>query len=323
VAGAGGENGMTGTSAHRRADSIYLAHLDIVHGCQLRCVGCPNSILQPKIAQVAEDDFATILRNIDVDRIHLLRLFNFGEPLLHRGLSRLLPHIRAQRWSAEQVELSTNAQKVYWDDFEAALATGVLTRLIVSCDGDGTPEDYERLRPPSKWDRLVEFLERTKELRDRHCPHLELMTMTVCEDEAARERWRAFLEPRGFTPRFRRWMWLPESKRNMTGRDPAAGEGVCLFMADPSEFTEHPWDGQIHQLYCDADGTVVPCCVHPQAAVLGNLRTQTYNQILAGAARAGFLDDLAFRRDQLRICSQCEVGPARAPGAPQQAALDT
>ncbi len=305
------------------ARSIYLAHLDIVHGCQLRCVGCPNSTLQPKISQVAEADFAALLANIDVDRIHLLRLFNFGEPLLHRGLSKLLPHIRRQRWQVEQVELSTNAQKVHWDDFEAALATGVLTRLIVSCDGDGTPADYERLRPPSKWSKLEEFLERTKVLRDRHCPDLELMTMTVCEEPEARERWRAFLEPRGFTPRFRRWMWLPESKRNMTGHDPRSPEGVCLFMADPSEFTEHPWDGEINQLYCDADGTVVPCCVHPQAGILGNLRTQTYNQVLAGAARAGFLDALAHRRNGMRICGNCEVGPAREPGRPQEAALDT
>ena len=264
-------------------------------------------------------DFET--GNIDVDRIHLLRLFNFGEPLLHRHLSRLLPHLRTQRWQAEQVELSTNAQKVYWDDFEAALATGVLTRLIVSCDGDGTPADYERLRPPSKWSKLEEFLERTKALRDRLCPHLELMTMTICEDEAARERWRAFLEPRGFTPRFRRWMWLPESTRNMTGHAPATGDGVCLFMADPSEFTEHPWDGQIHQLYCDADGTVVPCCVHPQAGVLGNLLTQTYNEILRSVARAAFLETLRHRRAGMKICGSCEVGPACNPGAPQNAAL--
>ena len=306
-----------------RATSIYLAHLDIVHGCQLRCVGCPNSTLLPKISEVAEADFAAILANIDVDRIHLLRLFNFGEPLLHRRLSSLLPHIRRQRWAVEQVELSTNAQKVYWDDFEAAIATGVLTRIIVSCDGDGTPADYERLRPPSKWSKLEEFLRRTKDLCDRLSPHTELMTMTVCEDPEARARWSAFLEPRGFRPRFRRWMWLPESTRNMTGHQLQPGDGVCLFMADPSEFTEHPWDGQINQLYADADGTVVPCCVHPQAAVLGNLRTQTYNQILAGAARAGFLDDLAHRRAGLKICGSCEVGPARMPGAPQQAALDS
>ena len=79
------------TPVHTPATSIFLAHLDIVHGCQLRCVGCPNSTLLPKVSEVSEADFVAILRNIDVQRIHLLRLFNFGEPLLHRRLSALLP----------------------------------------------------------------------------------------------------------------------------------------------------------------------------------------------------------------------------------------
>ncbi len=304
------------------ARSIYLAHLDIVHGCQLRCLGCPNSILQPKVSQVPEADFAAILANIDVDRIHLLRLFNFGEPLLHRNLSGLLAHIPKQRWTVEQVELSTNAQKVYWDDFEKAIAGGVLSRIIVSCDGDGTPSEYERLRPPSKWSKLEEFLERTKALCDKHGQDIELRTMTVCEDQASRDRWNAFLLPRGWTPRFRRWMWLPESSQNLTGRNPQPGKGVCLFMADPSEFTDHPWDGEVNQLYMDADGTVVPCCVHPQAGILGNLREQTYNQVLSGAARAGFVSELRDNRAAMRICGGCEVGPAGEAGPPQDAALD-
>jgi radical SAM protein with 4Fe4S-binding SPASM domain len=311
------------TSVPAAATSIFLAHLDIVHGCQLRCVGCPNSTLLPKVSEVSEADFVAILGNIDVQRIHLLRLFNFGEPLLHRRLSALLPHIRRQAWQVEEVELSTNAQKVYWDDFEQALATGALTRIVVSCDGDGTPGEYERLRPPSKWSKLLEFLQRTRELRDRLSPHTELCTTTICEDAESRARWSQVLEPLGWTPRFRRWMLLPESKDNMTGRDAQAGQGVCLFMADPSEFTDHPWDGQINQLYADADGTVVPCCVHPQAAVLGNLREQTYNQVLASAARAGFVEQLRSDRAAMKVCGACEVGPPADAGPPQQAALDT
>ncbi len=62
----------------------------------------------------------------------------------------------------------------------------------------------------------------------------------------------------------------------------------------------------------DADGTVVPCCVHPQAGILGNLREQTYNEVLSGAARAGFVRELRENRAAMRICGGCEVGPAAA-----------
>ena len=120
-----------------------------------------------------------ILSNIDVERIHTLRLYNFGEPLLHRELSSIVGLIPQQKWKASIVEISTNAQQVDWDEFERMLRLEVLTRLVVSCDGDGSPEDYERLRPPSRWERLIEFLDRAAKLRDKWAPATQLQTRTI------------------------------------------------------------------------------------------------------------------------------------------------
>ena len=128
------------TTTALRASSLFVAHIDVVHGCQLRCVGCPNSVLQPKVVPVEPAFFARMLANIDVERIHTLRLFNFGEPLLHKRLSELVAMIPKQAWTVQEVEISTNAQKVHWDDFERVLAANVVTRLVVSADGDGTPD---------------------------------------------------------------------------------------------------------------------------------------------------------------------------------------
>jgi hypothetical protein len=50
--------------------------IDIVHGCQLRCIGCPNSKLRPKIKYMTVDDFDTILKNIDITFLKRLMLFN-------------------------------------------------------------------------------------------------------------------------------------------------------------------------------------------------------------------------------------------------------
>jgi hypothetical protein len=44
-----------------RASSIYNFHFDIVQGCQLRCLGCPNSTLQPKIKRMSREDFERCL----------------------------------------------------------------------------------------------------------------------------------------------------------------------------------------------------------------------------------------------------------------------
>src|SRR4051812_23672230 len=60
-------------------DVIDKCHFEIVRGCQLRCLGCPNSTLQPKVRRIEPDDFDQCLRNIDVKHIEYFRLFNFGE----------------------------------------------------------------------------------------------------------------------------------------------------------------------------------------------------------------------------------------------------
>lgn len=307
-----------------RATSIYTVQFDIVHGCQLRCVGCPNSTLLPDIARISVADFDRALRNIDVEHIHTLRLFNFGEPLLHRQLADIVDCIPRQSWKVSVVELSTNAQKVEWGDFEEMLKREVVTRLVVSCDGDGTPEEYERLRPPSRWDRFIEFLERARELRDRWAPGMQLVTRTVCDPEPSesRQRWRELLVKRGWTPEFRRWMALPEAVVNMTGRTVQAPAGVCGFLQDASAFKGHPWHGQINLLYVDADGTVVPCCVHPKAGVLGNLFTQTFNEILAGPKRAAFADSMNRDRASMPVCGRCDMGPVGAEGPSFWAAMD-
>jgi radical SAM protein with 4Fe4S-binding SPASM domain len=293
---------------------IYAVHFDIVHGCQLRCVGCPNSTLEPKIQRIAVDDFARCLANIDVERIHTLRLFNYGEPLLHRQLASVVAEIPKQRWKASIVEISTNAQWVDWKEFEEMLKLEVVTKLCVSCDGDGSPEDYERLRPPSKWEKLIEFLERAAYLRDRWAPAMQLWTRTIVRTQKDVLRWEETLKPRGWTPEFRRWMALPESAENMTGRVITAPKGHCVFLSEPKEFYAHPWFGEINLLYVDADGTVVPCCMHPQASSLGNLNTQKYSEILAGQARREFKAELSKNRAKMSICGTCDVGPAGKEG---------
>jgi radical SAM protein with 4Fe4S-binding SPASM domain len=280
------------TPAH--IEVIDKCHFEIVRGCQLRCLGCPNSTLQPKVRQIKPDDFDACLRNIDVEHILFLRLFNFGEPLLHRRLAEVLECIPRQRWSVGSVEVSTNAQFTDWDDLEEAIKLRVLNSISVSCDGDGTPEDYERLRPPSKWERLVEFVDRVTALRDRYDPQLELMTRTICTDPKAKARWRSLLGSRRWASEFRGWLYLPESEKNMTGREIKAPDGICGFVS------------QFNRLYCDWDGTVIPCCAHPRAGVLGNLHESTYNEIMRSYARAEFVSRMAKDRAAMPICNACE-----------------
>jgi radical SAM protein with 4Fe4S-binding SPASM domain len=297
-----------------RANSIFMLHADIVHGCQLRCVGCPNSTIMDKVQRVSVEDFALILGNIDVDHVHTLRLYNFGEPLLHKNLPGIVELIPQQSWKASIVEITTNAQYCDWDNFEEMLKLQVVNNIVVSCDGDGTAESYERLRPPSKWPKLLEFLERTKALKEKWSPATQLFTRSIVENKQERQAWRELVEPMGWTPQFRGWMILPGAATNPTHREPVQQKGLCFFLQNADVFKNHGWHGQVNLLYVDADGTVVPCCIHPQAGKLGNLKHQTYNEILHGSLRAQFQRRMETDRASMSICGNCEFGPAGAEG---------
>ena len=239
-------------------------------------------------------NYQAYLRFFGLAEVELFRLFNFGEPLLHHDIAGILAAIgRRKALRIGLVEISTNAQYHDFDALAAALDTGVLGRLVVSCDGDGTPGEYERLRTPSRWSKFIEFLRRAKELRDRRGHYTQLLTRTVCTTEEGRRRWIEVLRPLGWEPEFRGWLYLPESAVNMTGRAPRVPEGVCQYLRGPT-------------LYVDYDGTVVPCCVHPRAGVLGNLKVQRYSEIYQGAARGEMMATMQQERRAMRICGQCE-----------------
>lgn len=286
-------DGKWGLRQPGRVRSLFLCRFDIVMGCQLNCIGCPNSVLNPKVKRISVEDFRACLANIDVKAIDTLGLYNYGEPLLHSELPALLREIPAQKFKVRIVELSTNAQFADWTMIEAALRERVVNRLVVSCDGDGTAEEYERLRPPSRWERLVEFLNRASDLRNRIHPELELMTRTICMDAEGQARWRALLEPLGWQPEFRSWISLPQAPTQLGLAE--QGTGVCSHMRSMTF------------LYVNADGDVVPCCYDPKATVLGNLKRETANEIFAGPVRSAFVARLAADRSQEPICGSCQA----------------
>jgi radical SAM protein with 4Fe4S-binding SPASM domain len=277
--------------------TLATLHFDIVGGCQLRCVGCPNSTILNKVTRIEPSTFGSCLRNIDVDHVEKFRLFNYGESLLHDDLPAIFDELaRAPSFSIGFLEISTNAQFARWDQVEDVLRRGLLNRLVVSCDGDGTPLSYERLRPPAQWAKLVAFLAKVREVRDRHCPEMELMTRSVIFDEVDMTRWNAVLEPLGWRPEFRRWINLVGAAEDLSDRDWQPGHGLCPFVKAPAG------------LYVDWDGTVVPCCAHPRAGNFGNLATHKWSEIFSGNLRRDFIEQLQADRSSMDICGKCEFG---------------
>ena len=274
---------------------IQKCAVEITRGCQLRCIGCPISTLKPKIKYVSLSDFATCLSNLDVSEISKLRLYNYGESLLHPCLDEILKIIPEQSYKVRNVEITTNGQ--YWNEerFKDAFSLGVVTQLYVSCDGNATPEEYERLRPPAKWNKLMSFLKNMKRLRDEVCPNMFIGTRTICTDKRAQKRWLKLLRPLGYTPEFRPWGTRADAIEQPWGKVKVP-KGVCTYLTKEKG----------RRLYVDYDGTVVPCCVHPRAGVLGNLLENKYSEILKGTQRKDFIAAMKNGRKNIPACAGCQ-----------------
>lgn len=281
---------------------IKLLHFDIVDGCQLRCRGCPNSGLIRKPSFIHPDLFRKCIANLDVNRIEIMRLFSFGEPLLHPDLETIGAILRDEaHFQINFVELSTNAQSAAYSRLENLIHIGILQCLAISCDGDGTKENYENLRPPAKWQKLLEFFEFTQQLMQKY-PTLQVIARSIIQTPDDAKRWREILAPFGINSEFRGWKYLPESKDNLTGRVVKMGKGVCFHVAETD------------RLFVNYLGEVVPCCIHPKAGILGNLRETTYNTMLKDIKRQAFIDTMTHNRASMPVCNVCEFGPMDDPG---------
>jgi MoaA/NifB/PqqE/SkfB family radical SAM enzyme len=277
--------------------NLHCVHIDIVGGCQLKCVGCPEAINGRKITMIEPDLLRQCLNNIDVDWIGMLRLFNFGEPLLHKKLLEVMnvvDEFRAGHVRVGRVEISTNAQGSNMPQLEQALKNNSIDLIAVSCDGDGTKEQYEEMRPPSKWTKLLRFLDAVANIKAQNKLDVVLQTRTVVQSKEDEERWNSVLLPRGWTPEFRPRYNLPAAPENRSGHELRMGQGICSHLRNPS-------------LFVDVDGTVVPCCAHPRAGVFGNLGSHKFSEIAAGLPRTQFVEFMDKRRPEMNLCNECEL----------------
>jgi len=275
--------------------SIEKFGFDIVHGCQLKCIGCPMSTKNEKIKFMDLGLAKKMLANVDVRAVKIMRLFNFGEPLLHPQLPEMVELINEQPFIIRELEVSTNGQYYNEESLKKTFSIGAISQFWVSCDGDGTEKSYERLRPPAKFEKLIDFIEKVKILRDEYCPDMFLGTRTICNTNVGKVRWKKLLLPRGWEPDFRNMSNFPESEL-IKKKTINVGKGICKFL-------NYEIGGR--RLYVDYDGTMVPCCRHPRALVLGNLLEGKYTEIINSEPYLRAVRSLK-RRMYVPICCNCD-----------------
>jgi len=222
--------------------------IDIVDGCHLKCIGCPNSTRNKPVEFMTPETLERCLSNINL-KVNILRLYNFGEPLLHPQLSTMIDIVN--RWGGAKItELSTSGQC----DEKAIqhLSVSRIDTLIVSCDGEASADDYERIRVGADWSRLLSFLEEGRAAT----PKAKHIVRGIVKTRHARKKWKWIA--RGWICEFRDWHPFPRSAENPSGKVADKTKGTCRYIRKDN-------------LYINHVGVAGPCCVYPDAMYIGHL----------------------------------------------------
>lgn len=255
-------------------------YVEPTNKCNLSCDFCPQS-LPDYVERAGYSEhmdiglFARLMNEIQEMQIKSLKLYFFGEPLLHPQIGEI---VRLAKTVCERVELTTNAYAL----------TGKIARQLCI---EGL--DYLRVSVYDDDPRVMRNVLGLHSIRgfvDGSKPYI--CAKVFDKDQAQHLRdigWEDFV-------------------------DEIAVEGLHTIGSDLVQFggatgpqiaCAYPF----YNLVVKSNGDVVPCCVAwEKSLVVGNVKTQTLAEIWAGEplARIHRLH-IEGRRGELAACAQCDT----------------
>lgn len=276
-------------------------NLELAGACNLRCKWCSlDSKLRPGFMSLELlDHLLGEIADTDHYTVKTLQLHHTGDILLHPQFPEFLERIaRAKRDQPDfpYVTALTSATHLKGEKADALLESGAVDWLRFSVDG-GNPADFEEIRRPAKWDRVVGNINAFLDEAERRGKDLRTGIISIFatpEPELTDE----FV---ALTKRVTNYM--PRPPHNWVGKedlglDPANNgmpQGLCAFV--------------LFQLVVLHDGRVTLCCNDLNAeGVIGDLAESSLREIFLGDTRRHVVETMrAERRRDLPFCGTCDM----------------
>ena len=240
-------------------------------------------------------------------KIDRLRLYRYGEPLFNKQLPEILIGLKAlTRPIIQTISLSTNAQHRNLATLEKALSTGMLDNLAISADGDGTKESFEFMRPPGKFDLLVNFIRSARHFIDKNnikttitmgitLPHVRIKDNKYLTNLNHEKAWKNQFGDYVDQFDFHQMHKMPGSVLDEVGafnniKLYETPSGACNSIVSPN-------------LYVDGRGIIQPCCWAIDVSNLGDLNHETFSQTVIN--RLSFKSALDDDRFGCNTCNKC------------------
>ncbi len=132
---------------------ITYAYIESTNHCNLNCSFCNRKDVIGPLQHMPVEKFDLVLQKLRDQPIQTCKLMGMGEPLLHPQFDMICATFKKYFPDAKLI-VATNCQYKVTDKFANML--NYVDMLYLSIDG--WQDNYERDRPPAKWDKLMTFL---------------------------------------------------------------------------------------------------------------------------------------------------------------------
>ena len=139
-----------------------LVRIETTNACNATCSICPHQSMKRTIERMEDGLFQRIVDECAENRCKQIHLHNFGEPLLDKALPDRVRY--AKERGISKVKIFCNGSLLSAKLAERLIEAG-LDEIKISFDG-ATKEEYEDIRRPLKFDKVIENVENLVRLRN-------------------------------------------------------------------------------------------------------------------------------------------------------------
>ena len=143
---------------------IEYAYIETTNYCNLQCTFCNRHEVIGALQHMPVDKFIELMEKIKHHPINTAKLMGMGEPFMHPKFNEIC-RIFKQYFPDAFLIVATNCQYKIRPWFEDCLKHIDMLYLSI----DGYEDTYETYRPPSKWEKLIQFLNDMKPIPRHGC----------------------------------------------------------------------------------------------------------------------------------------------------------
>jgi MoaA/NifB/PqqE/SkfB family radical SAM enzyme len=148
----------------------HTVRIETTNACNAKCTVCPHPVMSRPVNRMTPALYEKIVQECGLRGCPEIHLHNFGEPLLDRDIADRIA--LAKRAGVKKVKIFSNGALIT-EKISHRLIDAGLDEFKVSFDG-ATKEEFERIRAPLKYDRVIENLTTLVRIRNERKVKLKI-----------------------------------------------------------------------------------------------------------------------------------------------------